>query len=279
MAAITYDSQEILADFSRRRGITFPLLSDDDSTTITAFGILNTAAAEGLGPSGDDPAVVADVEKYVSLSGATPLVVGAALPGTFVVDRKGRVTARFFEEFYRERYTASNILLKLGGGVTSIGGTQRSTAHLAVNAYSSNPEISVGSRFSLALDIEPWPGMHVYAPGASAMGYRVITLTLAAQPFVRLVPIRYPASEIYYFEPLDERVPVYEEPFTLLQEVILEASEEARAALGDLKALTLTGTLDYQACDDNFCFDPVSVPLSWTLRLAPLDTQWADPSQ
>ena len=80
------------------------------------------------------------------------------------------------------------------------------TAHLAVNAYSSNPEISVGSRFSLALDIEPGPGMHVYAPGASAMGYRVITLTLVPQPFVRLFPIQYPASEIYYFEPLDEQL-------------------------------------------------------------------------
>ena len=47
-AAISYDSVEVLADFAQRRGITFPLLSDDDSAVITEFGILNTVAAEGI---------------------------------------------------------------------------------------------------------------------------------------------------------------------------------------------------------------------------------------
>ena len=51
VAAISYDSEAVLADFSQRRGITFPLLSDDDSSVIEAFGILNTVAAEGVGPN------------------------------------------------------------------------------------------------------------------------------------------------------------------------------------------------------------------------------------
>jgi peroxiredoxin len=34
MAAISYDPVATLADFSRRRGITFPLLSDAGSETI-----------------------------------------------------------------------------------------------------------------------------------------------------------------------------------------------------------------------------------------------------
>ena len=37
--------------------------------------------------------------------------------------------------------------------------------------------------------------------------------------------------------------------------------------------LTLRGTLDYQACDDSICYNPVSVPLSWTVTLTPLDTE------
>ena len=32
VAAISYDSEAVLADFAERRGITFPLLADDDST-------------------------------------------------------------------------------------------------------------------------------------------------------------------------------------------------------------------------------------------------------
>ena len=44
IAAISYDSEEVLSDFAERRGITFPLLADDDSAVITAYRIVNTAA-------------------------------------------------------------------------------------------------------------------------------------------------------------------------------------------------------------------------------------------
>jgi peroxiredoxin len=52
LAVITYDSPVILADFSRRRGIAFPLLSDPGSQTITAYGILNTTVAAGTSTYG-----------------------------------------------------------------------------------------------------------------------------------------------------------------------------------------------------------------------------------
>jgi hypothetical protein len=110
--------------------------------------------------------------------------------------------------------------------------------------------------------------MHVYAPGAE--NYRVVALEIDPQPFVRLLPLEYSASEIYFFEPLNERVPVYQKPFTLLQEVVPEVSREARAAFEGIDTLTLTGSLEYQACDDRVCYNPVSVPLSWTVKLRPL---------
>ena len=96
---------------------------------------------------------------------------------------------------------------------------------------------------------------------------RVIGLTMTPVPHVRFEPVEFPASEIYHFEPLDERVPVYQQPFMLLQEVVVSGAAEVEDALAELDALTLTGTLDYQACNDELCFDPVSVPLSFTLDL------------
>ena len=271
VAAISYDSEEVLADFSQRRGITFPLLSDDDSEVITEFGILNTVAYEGRGPNRDDPDVIADVAKYVSLFGASPAIVGTPYPGTFMVDRYGRVTSRFFEEFYRERNTTANVLLKIGAGLSPIEAIRGETAHLKFTAYPSNPSVTVGTRFSIAVEIEPNPGIHVYAQGAEEMGYRVISLNLTPVPHVRFEPVEFPESEIYYFEPLDERVPVYQRPFMLLQEAVVSSTEEAEAALRELDALTLSGTLDYQACDDQICFQPVSLPLSFTLDLDLLD--------
>ena len=276
VAAISYDSEAVLADFSRRRGITFPLLSDDDSEVITEFGILNTVAAEAQGPNGDDPEVVADVARYVAVGGASPMFVGTPFPGTFMLDRTGRVTSRFFEEFYRERNTTANVMLKLGAGLSPIAAIRGSTAHLKFTAYPSNPNVTRGTRFSIAVEVEPNPDIHIYAPGAEAMGYRVVSLNLAPAPHVRFEPVEFPASEIYYFEPLDERVPVYQSPFILLQEAVVSAAPEAAEALAELDALTLSGTFDYQACDDELCFEPVSVPLSFTLDLDLLDGQRAD---
>ena len=276
VAAISYDSEEVLSDFAQRRGISFPLLSDDDSAVITEFGILNTVAAEGVGPNKDDPAVVADVRQYVSLFGASQNVVGTPFPGTFTLDAQGRVTSRFFEEFYRERNTTANVMLKLGVGLSPIAAIEGSTAHLNITAYPSNPSLTVGTKFSLAVDVEPNANIHVYAPGAEAMGYRVIGFTMDPVPHIRFEPVEFPESEIYHFEPLDERVPVYQRRFTLLQEAVVSGEPEVEEALSQIDAVTLSGTLNYQACDDTLCFDPVSVPLSFTLDVETLDRQGAN---
>ena len=275
VAAISYDSLEVLADFSHRKGITFPLLADDDSAVITAFGILNTVAAEAQGPNADSPEIVADISKYVSVFGASSNIVGTPFPGTFMLDAQGRVTSRFFEEFYRERNTTANVMLKLGAGLSPIEAIEGSTAHLTLTAYPSNPNITVGTKFSVAIDIEPNANIHLYAPGADQLGYRVVGLTLAEVPHIRFEPVEFPESEIYHFKPLDERVPVYQQPFTLLQEAVVSGEPEAAEALAKIDALTLSGTLDYQACDDKLCFDPVSVPLSFTLDVEILDRQRA----
>lgn len=274
MVSISYDSQEVLADFAREQGITFTMLSDVGSATIEEFGILNTVAEEVLGPDGDDPEVLADFRLYTADGpGPNELFVGIAYPGTFMLDPEGVVTSRFFEDSYRERNTASNILLKLDAGGTSVEGSEISTSHVEILTYPSDAVVALGSRFSLALEIVPQPNMHVYAPGAELLSYRVITLRIEPQPFVRILPIQYPESEIYYFEPLEERVPVYQKPFTLLQEVVPEVTAEAQAAFRGKDELTLTGSLDYQACDDKVCYNPVSVALSWTVGIRPLTSR------
>ncbi len=267
VAAISYDSPAVLRDFARRRGIDFPLLSDEGSEVIARYGILNTVAEEGLGPDRDNPEVVADVARYVSAFGASRLVVGTPYPGTFMLDADGRVTSRYFEEFYRERNTASNVLLKEGIGVSPIEAIEGSSPQLDFTAWPSNTTVTVGTRFSIAVEVRPGENMHVYAPGAEAGGYRVIGLELAPSDLYRLEPAEYPDSEIYYFAPLDEYVPVFQQPFTLLQEVVMAATEDTEAKLAEMDAVTLSGFLEYQACDDAICYLPQSVPVSFALDI------------
>ncbi len=271
LAAISYDSPEIIAAFSKQRGITFPLLSDAGSATIKRYGILNPVPQWAMGPDKDDPAVKAEIEKYVSVRTPNPSQVGIAFPGTFILDKEGRVTSRFFEDFYIERNTMSSIMMRLGNRVAPVAGTKVSTAHLEITTYPSDSAVAPGNRFSIALDIRPRSGIHVYAPGAK--NYRVIGLSIPGQPFVRTIPLKYPASEIYFFRPLNERVPVFQKPFTLIQEVVLEGTPQAQAALRDKDSVTIAGTLEYQACDDKICYNPASVPLTWTLNLRPIITE------
>jgi len=270
LATISYDSEEILAAFSKQRGITFPLLSDAGSATIKRYGILNPVPEWATGPNANDPSVQADAQKYVSVVRPSAFMIGIAFPGTFIVDRQGRVTSRFFEDFYIERNTVSSIMVRLRGGNQSVAGAKASTAHLELTTYPSDSTVAPGNRISLVLDIKPRARMHVYAPGAS---YRVVALRLESQPFVRFLPMNYPTSELYNFKPLNERVPVYQKPFTLVQELVVEGTPQSQAAFRGKDALVLTGTLEYQACDDNICYNPTSIPLTWTLKFRPLITE------
>ena len=48
IAAVSYDSQELLRNFAEKHAIGFPLLSDPDSAVIRRFGIFNSNIAPGL---------------------------------------------------------------------------------------------------------------------------------------------------------------------------------------------------------------------------------------
>ena len=248
LAAVSYDPVPVLADFSARRGITFSLLSDAGSATIKRYGILNTTI---------DP----KNERY-----------GYPFPGTFIVDRHGIVTSRVFESLYQERSTMSSILVRLGRQVDAPA-TKIHGAHLDVTSYASDQVAAPGTHFSLVLDVTPAARVHVYAPGAT--GYIPVAITLQPQAGLVVRGARFPKAEDYFFEPLNEHVPVYQRPFRIVQDVMLDPSREAAARLKDMTSLTITGTFEYQACDDKVCFTPQSIPLSWAIGVKPLDNERA----
>lgn len=227
----------------------FPLLSDPGSRTIKSYGILNITVDE----------------KSTSY--------GIPFPGTFIINRRGVVTARFFEDAYEERNTVSTILLKLGRGSATATATRIATDHLEITTYTTDDLVAPGWLFSIVLDITPRERMHVYAPGAK--GYKIIELDLEPNPLLTTRPLQYPPSEIYFFKPLNERVPVFHKPFTLTQTMALNASREGQAALAGVETVMIKGTLNYQACDDKVCFTPKSVPVSFTVKVRGLDTERA----
>src|SRR6266853_2858179 len=251
LAAISYDPVPVLADFTTRRHITFPLLSDSGSVLIKRFGILNTTVPES------------NQQAY-----------GIPFPGTFMLNAQGVVTSRFFEQAYQERSTVGSIMARLGNKV-AVHATTVSSPQLELISFATDSIVAPGTQFSLVLDVRPARGVHVYAPDVT--GYKPIALLVEAQPGLVTRGAQYPKSEDYHFKPLNEHVQVYQRPFRIVQDVLIDPSTQAQAALKDVSLLTIKGVLNYQACDDKLCFTPQSVPLTWTVTLRQLDRERAKP--
>jgi hypothetical protein len=238
---VSYDRPDVLQAFAERHRIGYPLLSDAGSATIRTWGLLNAAA--------------------------TGREAGIPHPGTLLIGRDGQVIERAFEANYRERSSGTSILARLGVRVEAAGATRAVGKQIAVVTGTSETDAPPGRRLTLIADVTPAPRMHVYAPGQQ--GYIPIAITLDESPDVRPAPPRFPAPGTYFFAPLNETVKVYAAPFRISQEVTLGLSRDLRQRATARETLTITGKLDYQACDDAVCYRPDTIPLRWTVRLLP----------
>jgi AhpC/TSA family/Disulphide bond corrector protein DsbC len=241
LAAISYDSPAILKDFADRKHITFPMLSDPESKIIRSYGILNETVPKGA-------------------------FYGVPYPGTYLVDSRGVVVSKFFEDDYTERYTASDILIKQFGAAAGAAHSTVDAKHLSLSASAGVGTVHSGQRIVLALDVELKPGIHVYAPGVN--GYIPIDLAIADSAEVKSHPAVYPPSKMLHLPAIDETVPVYTGQIRVIREITIGKSVKP----GDL---TIDGSFRYQACDDKKCYIPETVPLKWTLKVEPHDRQRA----
>jgi len=79
IAAISYDDSEILSTFSEMHNLAFPLLSDQNASTVKGYDILNTQYKVGD-------------ENY-----------GIPYPGVVVITPGGNIDHKYFFEGYRKR--------------------------------------------------------------------------------------------------------------------------------------------------------------------------------
>lgn len=89
LAALSYDSPEILAKFTEKRDIKFPLLSDPKSAVIDRYGLRDPAYA------------------------GKPKYDGVPRPIILILDPKGVIKAKLYEESYKDRPPVAEVLAKL----------------------------------------------------------------------------------------------------------------------------------------------------------------------
>lgn len=89
LAAISYDSPEILAKFTEKREIKFTLLSDPKSEVIDRYGLRDPAYA------------------------GKPKYDGVPRPIILILDAKGTIKAKLYEESYKDRPPVAQVLAKI----------------------------------------------------------------------------------------------------------------------------------------------------------------------
>jgi peroxiredoxin len=242
LAAISYDPPETLKTFAARHGISYPLLSDRGSAIIRHYGLLNEQA--------------------------TGRQAGIPHPGTFVIDRRRRISGKHFEQAYQVRQSAASLLASRDATLASDSAID--SKYLAIAPGVSDPQASPGTRITVLVDVTPKAKIHVYAPGQP--DYMPISLKIEPDPSYTVAgEARYPRPETFFFKPLKETFKVYSKPFRISQDVVVSPSPDVRARAKTLDAtIVVKGTVSYQACDDAVCYLPVDVPVSWTVALTPL---------
>jgi hypothetical protein len=244
LAAISYDSEEILKFFADHHKIEFPMLGDPDSKTIRAYGVLNHEA--------------------------TGMQKGFARPGYYFIAPDGIIREKFFDPRYRERLTGNSVIAKLFPELGQEVTETVEAPHLQVALEQSDSVGGPGTRITVVAEVRLPPDVHVYAPGTQ--GYKPIKLVIDPIPELELKPVVYPASKILYLPAIKEKVPVFEGTFRISQDVKVNTGAGAVGAIGkDGKTFTIAGKLEYQACDKTVCFVPTSVPVKWQLQVFPLD--------
>jgi hypothetical protein len=158
----------------------------------------------------------------------------------------------------------------LSGGVAVRG------KYVALLVGTNKEHVSPGGTITLMVRATPGPKMHVYAPGQQ--GYTPVTLTLeknvpSKDAAYRASSVLYPKPTLFEFAPLNEKVKVYDAPFTVTQPITLAATPalRQRASAGD--TLIVNGSFAYQACDDTICYRPETLAVEWKMLMSMLGSR------
>jgi peroxiredoxin len=241
--AISYDSVAVLESFAERRGITYPLLSDEGSQTIRALGLLNT-----------------HVEEQSRFYGITPRDEhqGVPYPGLFLIGTDGTIIEKRFEQSYRHRPVAALVLDEvLGVSEPAPAVTARAELDgVQVVAWVDAPAYRPYQKLGLHLAFQLSPDIHVYA-SPTPEGYIPLTVEIAPFEGLSVWPLAAPEPQPFQVEGLDETFLVYEGQFRVSLPFSIDQ------AAGDV---SLDIRVGYQACTATECFPPDV--LSLTLDLA-----------
>ena len=144
--------------------------------------------------------------------------------------------------------------------------------YITLNVGTNESDVAPGGTITLIVRATPGRKMHVYAPGQQ--GYTPVALTVEKKDATyRARAVTYPKPTLFEFTPLNEKVQVYDAPFTLMQAITLATTPALRQRASTGGTLAISGTFAYQACDDTICYRPETLAVEWRIKLVPSGRQ------
>lgn len=240
VVAISYDPVAVLSDFATKHEVTFALLSDVGSETMSSVGVLNSQIEDEVRFWGREPG-----EKHE----------GLPFPGVFLLDADGVVVSKHFERSHRNRASAATLLATLGAPSPSHEVTaEESGPSLAVRVGIHRESYFPNQEFPIEVEMVVEEGFHLYLPPVPD-GYRALAVKVEGPEGVFTESPVLPEGE----------------PFDMLGESFMVAGGTITTTIptyihesvGDLE---LTMVISYQACDDDTCLMPTEVRVPITLK-------------
>ncbi len=239
--AISYDPVEVLSAFAEKRGITFPMLSDQGSAVIRQLGLLNEHI--------DQQHAYFGVETQQRHR-------GIPYPGAFVLDEDGLVADKVFEQQHRTRLSAAALVEAVLHGAST-----RPSASAAAEGAGIRVTVSLGQdcyrpyqKLLLHLCLKIPDGAHVYADPAPE-GQTGLTGALETIDGLEAAALELPPpSTITSF---GEQFQGYENDVTGTLWFAINKFH------GDV---SLQAMVRYQACTDVLCYPPAELRIPLVLR-------------
>jgi DsbC/DsbD-like thiol-disulfide interchange protein len=237
IAAVTYDSKEILRRFSAAHHLDYPLLSDQGSVVIREFGILNTNVPK------DHP------------------FYGIPFPGDYLISPDGVIKAKYFLQDYQTRVASSEILLSEFDAEVNAPSMSLTAGDIRIVITPSTSHAVAGQEIGVAAQFTIAKGWHIYGQPLPA-NYTPTTIVFDSD-CVAQQSFEYPDPDKVPFPQLGETLPVYAGNFLAKGKIL------ARPGLkpGDYK---LKGKLTFQECSEQICKIPQSVTFEIPFRIDPM---------
>ena len=248
MFGISYDPVETLRTFAETHRISYPLLSDTDSLAIRQLGLLNRHIAEQQAFYGKPVA-----ERHR----------GLPYPGSFVLDERGIVVHKKFEQSYRVRPSAPALLEDMVGALISTPDAPAAQdvglAGVQALAWTHSHTYRPLEKVRVHLCVEMPEDIHVYGP-RSAGPFIPLNVRIASWDGSEVTGPGLPEEGELDLQSLGETAYVYTGRICTHFDVTTPDSHQPV----DIEVL-----VDYQACTDTVCHPPYQLRMPFHLLPCP----------